>query len=317
MSANQYTIMFQGVNGDITQSTGGYDDFVEYGTVSDVALKDILQKFSKIELIVINESNMDEDLCPANMSVEGNGNVYNFIPTDTGKLYCDATNSELDIDAAYDLIVGKIAKEELMPEVTQEQKDVVARMAHIRPSMPDLKASQINTASNIPQIENIVWKDKWWADTRLSMIIFAVLMLVITFIIPEEEADSAGMTLILTVILAGLAYLFGRFGKTTFTLGFDWDTNTLWAVHGKDFSWITNANQIIEFVVDKRDENLQADVATTLMTDGAITGAGKERTWVLKARKKTGRDYIVAEFAAKKEAYEVLEKAQKLLQSFS
>lgn len=286
MEATQYNISFQGVNEDLTKSTGGYDDFLEYGTVSAAALKDVLEKFVKIELIVLNESNMHEDFCPANMIVEYGAKQYSFIPTDTGKLYCDATNTELSVDEVNDLLQGKVDEDALMPEVTQEQQDAIVRMHNIRPTLPDLQASQISTAPSVPQIEHTVWKDTWWKDTRLSFIIFGVIMFLVALMIPEEEADSATMSFGIAIALFVLAYPLGKIGKTTFKLGLDWDTNTLWALHGKDFNWITNANQIIEFDLIKHDENDSPDIATAFLTDGAVSNQGKTRTWILVARKK-------------------------------
>lgn len=316
MTEKQFKIAFQAVDENLTKSTGDYDDFIEYGMVSSTLLKELLTKFASVELLVINDSNMDEDLCPANMIVDTDTDTICFIPSDNKKLYCDKTNSDLDIDTSYGLLVGEISEEELLPEVTQEQTDSMVRMSHVRPTLENLQASQISTNLSVPQIEHIVWKDKWWSDTKLSTIIFGVLMVLITFMIPKEEAQSAAITMGLAVILFALSFVFSKFGKTTFRLGLDWDTNTLWVYHGKDFNWITNANQILELTIEKRDQENGVDVATSVMTDGAITGAGKERTWILKAIKESSRPLIVAEFSTKKEATEVLEKAQALLNSF-
>jgi len=317
MITGQFSVTFQAVDKMIEKSTGEYDDFLEYGMVEKDQLKDLLVRFSNIELLVIDEDYIDKDTCPANMMVDNGNDTFNFIPVDKRKLYCDNIDSELSIDKAYDLIVGDIKEDDLKPKITQEQNDSTVRMRDIRPTLSNIDQSKINTASSVPQIENRVWKSKSWQESKLYLMIFGAIMLLIGFIIPSEEADSAAICFGIAIVLLILSYFVKSLGKTTFRLGIDWDTNTIWAIHGDDFSWIKDANQVIDFVILKHDEDNGADVSTAVLTDGAVTNQGKVSSWLLKVRKRGSRDFTIANFATKDEATEVLEKSQQLLNSFS
>ncbi len=310
-------VTLQAVSQDLKKSTGKCNDIIELGIVTMEEMKIILEDLSHAELIVFSLDDMKEDTCPASVTIEYQNKEFYFIANDK-KLYSDLIDSDVSAKVAYQMVTDNIDTNSLKEPVTEEQKDATVRMNNILPSTNNLNDSSINTNAS-SQISAQVWKSKHWYDwknTTLGIGIFFLLLSPIVSMDKPHYTDS-GILVFIALFFFLITKIISSKGYTTFKLGFDWDTNTIWTYHGDTFDWDKNANTILDFHILKDTENNAGTAGVVLVTDGAATGASNEISWLLQMNRKNNTDRTVASFATKKEAMNVLKKAKGLLQQFN
>ncbi len=165
----------------------------------------------------------------------------------------------------------------------------------------NLNDSDINTSTSA-QISAQVWKSKNWYDwkntalgTGVFFLLFSPIMLV-----DKPNYTNAGILVLISLFFFLVTKILSNKGYTTFKLGFDWDTNTIWTYHGDTFDWDKNANTILDFHILKDTENNAGTAGVVLVTDGAATGASNEVSWLLQMSRKNNTDRTIASFATKK-----------------
>ena len=311
MEEQSYNITLQAVNSDITISTGNYDDILEYQGVSLDEVKNLLVKLIDIELLEID---LEKDTCPANLTVETSLDSYNFIPSDGKKIYCDNTDSDMNIKDAIAIITNDLEVDDVIKKNIPEDKlNKAVRKQDVAPTLSNVTDEKIDTSVNTPHISHSVWKSKGWQENRITLISFGVIFGIIGGLLIEEDAELASTMFGIMVVLFVLIVPSSKFGHTIFTLGIDWKTNTIWANFNDKLNWVPNANQVTHFSVHKFDEQSYGNAAAAIATDGAVTGAGKTRTWILHAHYSDGHNMSLAEFATQDEGQEILDKAGQLL----
>ena len=242
--------ILQAVNSDISISTGNYNDIYEYTNITIDELKNILVKLINIERLEIN---LEKETCPANIIIETEIVSYKFIPSGNKKLYCDNTDTDINIKDALSLVSGTLVVGDLII-ISNEQKEKTVRYHDIAPTLNNITASKIDTSSNTQQIEQRVWKSKGWQENKITLISFAIIFCIIGFIIIEEDSDLA---LSMFALMGGLLILLipnAWLGHTILRLGIDWNTNTLWVDYVNKLYWVLNANQVTHFSIKKYDE---------------------------------------------------------------
>ena len=337
-----FKITSQGIETDLSRANGSYDNEVVGETDSD-KLYEILQKFKAIKEIIPQGN---DDICPPSLYVEHEGKDYSFYLSE-GKIINLNTEAEMSPMEIVNLVSGFTTKKEVAEEAyaeaekkTQEapvyqtgagKRSVLAwgsdhpdihgmqpvRKKELGPTDKEEWSGFNIDTKNSPQISAEVYKSGIAKGLPSVAFIFGIVSGVMALGLLGTGEISAGIVFL--AVAVGLFWLKGflkKTGRGEFNLGFDWKANAMWTKLKSDKRaiMIGNANCITAIEVY---EHTAKRPYTWNPADSQMQRAVKQNqtdtVWILDAVMSNGERRFAFEFHDKKDADDVLNKAQNLL----
>jgi len=342
--AKLFKVSAQGIENNISIANGSYDT-IEIGDMTSDSLYEALQKFKAIKEIITQGN---EDICPPSLYVEHDGKDYSFYLSG-GEIVNLNTEVKMSPMEIVNMVSGFTSKkevaEEALAEAVAEKKTQDAPVYQTGPGKrsvlawgsdhPDIHGMQpvrkkelgptdkeewsgfnVDTKSQA-QISAEVYKSGIAKGLPTVSFIFGIVAGVMALGLLGTGEVTAG--LIFLIIAAGLFWLKGflkKTGRGEFILGFDWKANAMWAKlkQEKRAIMIGNANCIAAIEIY---EHTAKRPYTWNPSDSQMQRAVKQNqtdtVWILDAVMSNGERRFVFEFHDKKDAADVLNRAQNLL----
>jgi len=311
----ELTVSLQGMDKDF-KPNGEYES-IELGKKTPAELLDILRKVKKgIPL----EGKPDEDLCPPEVFVEKGGTQFIFDPWD-GKLhFAGADNAEVTCEEAVAIVTGEKDAGAMAINSRDESGVEPARKPELPPTdRVNVDWTDIDTGADSPHISEIVYKSKGWRSAYIQMPIWGILSLglgIVLFFGPGGLGGPGWIFVGVAVLLLGIWHLIKGKRFEELNVGFDWKTNTMWALRSsrKKVLYNEDANMVTDLFLDK---TVYKSDPVFVPGEDAVAAGGKETTWKIAANY-AQPEHIpwpvpYCEFASKGEAKRVLAKLQSLL----
>jgi len=321
--ADRFEVSIQGFTQDMSAADGSYDS-IELGAMNPDELIALLQKLSPMKT---PEGAAGSDMCPASVHVQSGGETYSFEMCG-GSLLCANTNATISVFDAVSLVTGKATRAQVAAKTPAAGSAVLAWGS----DNPDVKglspvrkkdlpptdranacASTINTGPSSPQVSVEVWKSDAAKAGPVAMIVMACLaaLMVVAGIAAKEWAVIA-IGVAGVVVCWFLRGLLARAGRGEFRLGFDWKTNTVWALmpKAKTPSWLGNANCVTDLTVGKLSYQ-SAYRTNTASPVGRVRTT--ETRWQLVVHKNNNTAIPLVDFFARADAQAACAAAKTLL----
>ena len=243
------SISVQGINKQLTYSTGSYDTLF-LGDFTQKKAEEILTRLCGIQTY---PQHLSGAVCPPNVIITY-GELLNSFTVSNKKLQYTETEQACTPTEALQIAKGEVQIDK-MSALKQERARIgviPVRKKHLPPTdVRKLKAESIDTGNAVPQFSLKVWKSHSWFElSRIVPWVLAVFFLFIGLIIAGNPKDSQYAPIPLTL---SIAMLFLRFptewlGKTIIRMGIDWNTNTVWMKkENKKATFLPDANLILSF----------------------------------------------------------------------
>lgn len=342
--AKSFKISAQGIEKDISKANGSYDT-IEIGEMTSDSLYEALQKFKALKEIIPQGN---DDICPPSLYVEHDGKDYSFYLSE-GEIINLNTEAKMSPMEIVNLVSGFTTKKEVAEEANteaeEEKRTQDAPVYQTGPGKrsvlawgsdhPDIHGMQPVRKKDLPptdkeewsgfnvdikssaQISSEVYKSGIAKGLPAAALIFAIIAGVMALgLLGTGEVSAGAVFLIIAAGLFWLKVFLKRTGRGEFILGFDWKANAMWAKlkQEKRAIMIGNASCInaVEIYEHTAKRPYNWNPADSQM-QRAVKQNQTDTVWILDAVMSNGERRFVFEFHDKKDAADVLSKAQNLL----
>ncbi|MPM15276.1 hypothetical protein SDC9_61644 [bioreactor metagenome] len=193
---------------------------------------------------------------------------------------------------------------------------VPVRMKHVPPTDRKIVEAATIDVSGGPQLYDRVIKSQSAKAGYSVPIVFAIVAATLCaggFAVNEPGLAWGSLAAALFLLFLGIVLASGR--RKAFRLGFDWKTNTIWAMlDGKKPSYLGNASCITGLSINK-NTTVTSRVANIGSSTNRVytTVNDKKHSWQLVVSKSNNTHIPLFAFYSAKDAYRVLQKAEALL----
>lgn len=186
-----------------------------------------------------------DDACPMGVFLKGPGGEVGFM-IDEGRI------RGVDSDEAYapeEAVMKVLGTLQRAPQ--RKQGWMPIRHPQIPPTDLDrVEPRLINTGPSSPQVSTQVWGDLGRGGFYLSLPFFLIGLVVTALLISEDKKGPAFGVGCGAALFAFLMHLSWTKGRTTYRLGVDWATNTLWVESGGKVQYLPDATCIHGFALE-------------------------------------------------------------------